>query len=150
MKSIAVIGAGNWQMPTLSMSGQNQAIVTGAAVLYVTGSISLSGQSSITIAPGGSLKLYCNGSASLTGQGVANTTGSATNFFFYGMPILMGYFFLVVLLSICLAAAQDDSEMPAEEVGAFGPDSADLIMQDVFQAAKRLKRFMRLARRKGM
>ena len=82
-----VIGAGNNQLTSVSMSGQQKAIVTGNAVLYVTGNISFSGQSFLYIAPGATLKLYVAGaSASLSGQGVANANANATNFFYYGLP----------------------------------------------------------------
>jgi hypothetical protein len=81
-----VIGEGNWRMSSLSMSSTKVMMVTGNAVLYVTGNVSLSGQAYIAIAPGASLKLYVGGSASLSGQGVANATGNARNFVLYGLP----------------------------------------------------------------
>ncbi len=82
-----LVGNGNYQMDSLSLSGQQMVAVTGNAVLYVTGNISLSGQAMIYIAPGASLQLYCAGAdASLTGQGVVNSSGSATNFCYYGLP----------------------------------------------------------------
>jgi hypothetical protein len=77
----------NYQLSTLSMNSTKKMIVTGDAVLYITGNISLSGQAQIEIAPGGSLKLYVAGaSASLGGNGVINHTGNAANFFYYGLP----------------------------------------------------------------
>ncbi|MDA1272757.1 MAG: hypothetical protein O2960_01715 [Verrucomicrobia bacterium] len=82
-----VLTSGNWEVSSLSMSGQDNLIVMGDAVLYVTGSLSLAGQSFITIATNSSLHLYVAGaSASLGGKGVVNTPGSAINFVYYGMP----------------------------------------------------------------
>ncbi len=82
-----VIGPGNNQLSSFSMSGQQKAIVTGNAVLYVTGNVSFSGQSYLYIAPGASLKMYVAGSsASLSGNGVANANANATNFYYYGLP----------------------------------------------------------------
>jgi hypothetical protein len=69
------------------MNSSQKMLVTGNAVLYVSGNVSLSGNASITIAPGASLKLYVAGaSASLGGNGVVNVAGNATNFFYYGLP----------------------------------------------------------------
>ena len=82
-----VLTSGNWELPGLSMSGQNKLIVLGDAILYVTGSVSLSGQAYMTISTNSSLQLYVSGSTtSIGGKGVVNTPGSATNFVYYGMP----------------------------------------------------------------
>ncbi|MDA1277130.1 MAG: hypothetical protein O2960_24210 [Verrucomicrobia bacterium] len=82
-----VVGNGNWQLSSLSMSGKKAMLVNGNAVLYVTGDISMAGQAYIAIAPGASLQLYCAGSsASLSGNGIVNSNSNATNFFYYGMP----------------------------------------------------------------
>ena len=82
-----VLGNGNWQMSSLSMSGKKKMMVNGNAVLYVTGNISMAGKAYIEIAPGASLHLYGAGSStSLSGQGIANSNSNATNFFYYGLP----------------------------------------------------------------
>ena len=82
-----VLGSGNYQMSNLSMSNTKQMIVTGNAVLYVTGNANLSGQAQIQIVPGGSLQLYVSGPiASLQGNGVINETGFAKNFRYFGLP----------------------------------------------------------------
>jgi hypothetical protein len=82
-----LITSGNWQMSSLSLSGQNKVLVVGNAVLYVTGNVSLSGQSYIQIATNSSLQMYVAGStASIGGSGVINTPGNATNFYYYGLP----------------------------------------------------------------
>ena len=81
-----VLGSGNYQLSSLSLSGQAQMLVTGTAVLYVVGSVAMAGQSQIIIAPGASLKLYCGGTADLKGNGVMNQNSSANNFQFYGLP----------------------------------------------------------------
>ncbi len=81
-----IIPAGNSQLDTISLSGQQKIIVTGDAVLYVTGNISMTGQGQIIIAPGASLKLYVAGaSTSFGGNGIANS-GTAMNFQYYGLP----------------------------------------------------------------
>jgi hypothetical protein len=82
-----VLGSGNYQMPSLSMSGGAIMLVRGDAVLYVTGNVSMSGQSQIIIEPGASFKLYVAGpSTSLAGNGILNQAGDATKFSYYGMP----------------------------------------------------------------
>ena len=81
-----VFGSNNYPMSNLSMNGNKNMIVTGNAVLYVTGDTSLSGNAYITVAPGATLKMYVGGSASLGGNGVINQTGNATNFCYYGLP----------------------------------------------------------------
>jgi hypothetical protein len=82
-----VLNGGNYQLSSMSLSGQNQVMVTGQSVLYVTGNLTMSGQSAFIIAPGASLKLYVAGArGNLTGQGVMNQTGFATNFVYYGLP----------------------------------------------------------------
>jgi hypothetical protein len=81
-----VLDNGNYQLGNMSLAGQNKVMVTGRAVLYLTGSLNMSGQSAFIIAPGASLKLYVAGATgSLSGQGVMNGTGFATNFVYYGM-----------------------------------------------------------------
>jgi len=82
-----VLGSGKYQANSINMNSHDTMLVTGNAVLYVTGNLSMTAQSQIIIAQGGSLKLYVAGtSGSLAGQGVANGTGNATNFIYYGMP----------------------------------------------------------------
>lgn len=82
-----VLTSGNWQLASLSMSGQNKMVVTGDAVLYVPGNVSMAGQSYIYIATNSTLRFYVGGaSASLGGSGVVNPPGNATNFFYYGLP----------------------------------------------------------------
>jgi hypothetical protein len=82
-----VLGNGNYQMSSLSMSGHNKLYVSGNAVLYVTSTLALSGNAQIIIATNASLKLYFGGtSASIGGKGVANNSGNAMNFMYYGLP----------------------------------------------------------------
>lgn len=84
-----VLSSGNWQINgNLSLSGNSQRIiVTGTAVLYVTGNVSLTGQSYIQVANGGSLKMYVAGaSTSIGGNGVMNSTADASKFAYYGLP----------------------------------------------------------------
>src|SRR5262249_18437518 len=77
------LGATNYYMGSqLNTSGT--IIVTNAATLYVTTSVTLSGL--LYIAPGASLTLYvgdtgkANDSISMGGKGIANGTGQAVNF----------------------------------------------------------------------
>jgi hypothetical protein len=83
-----VVGNGNWQMNTLSLSGSDGAmLVNGHAVLYVTGEVDLTGQSYIYIAPGASLQLYVAGeNANLGGNGVVNADAKASDFTYWGLP----------------------------------------------------------------
>lgn len=82
-----ILDSGNYQLSSLSFSGQEKVLVRGNAVLYVTGNVAMSGQSSIIINNGASLKLYVAGaSASLGGNGIANPGGRAMNFAYYGLP----------------------------------------------------------------
>lgn len=82
-----LITTGNWQMSSLSLSGQNKVLVMGNATLYVTGNVNISGQAYIQISTNSSLRFFVGGaSASIGGGGVVNTPGNATNFFYYGLP----------------------------------------------------------------
>jgi hypothetical protein len=80
------LGTGNYQMTSLNMSGGTM-IVTGDAVLYVTGDVSMTGLAQLIIAPGASLKLYVGGStAHFAGNGILNQSGDTTKFSYYGLP----------------------------------------------------------------
>ena len=82
-----VVGNGNWQLTTLSMSGSGSVMVNGNAVLYVTGDVSLSGQSFIYIQEGASLQMYVAGAnTSIGGQGVMNANAKASSFGYWGLP----------------------------------------------------------------
>jgi hypothetical protein len=81
-----VTDSGNYQLSSLTMSGQNELLVRGDTVLYITGEFSMAGQSQITILPGASLKLYLAGNASLSGNGIMNLNQDATKFSVYGLP----------------------------------------------------------------
>lgn len=81
-----VLSTGNYQMSSLSMSGKKNMIVTGDAVLFVTGNVSMSGKAYIAIDSGASLNMYVGGSsASLGGNGVINHNGNAQDFFYWGL-----------------------------------------------------------------
>ncbi|MBI3192284.1 MAG: hypothetical protein HYZ36_06420, partial [Pedosphaera parvula] len=82
-----VLGSGNYKLSSLSMSGQQKVLVSGNAVLYVTGSISMAGQASIDILTNATLMLYVGGSsADLGGNGVINSSSKAERFYYYGLP----------------------------------------------------------------
>ena len=82
-----ILSAGNWQLSSLSLNGNDKVLVNGNAVLYVTGNVSVTGQASINVSTNASLQLYVGGpSTSIGGNGIANNPGNATNFFYYGLP----------------------------------------------------------------
>jgi hypothetical protein len=82
-----VFRTGNYQVASVSVSGQGKVLVMGDAVVYVTGDFSMSGQSQLTILPGASLKLYVAGSsAKFSGNGILNLNLDATKFSYYGLP----------------------------------------------------------------
>lgn len=82
-----ILTDGNWELASLSLSGQNKVLVLGQAVLYVKGNVSLAGQSYISVSTNSSFRFYVGGpTASIGGNGVMNTPGNATNFYYYGLP----------------------------------------------------------------
>jgi hypothetical protein len=81
-----VLDTGNYQLASLTMSGQSGMVVRGDAVLYIPGDMTMDGQAQITILPGASLTVYVGGAASLTGNGIMNMNADATKFSYYGLP----------------------------------------------------------------
>ena len=81
-----LLGSGNYNMSSLSLSGIQTMAITGAATLYVAGSVSTANSAFIYIAAGGSLTLYVNGSVSISGAGVVNGTQAASQCTIYGLP----------------------------------------------------------------
>jgi hypothetical protein len=82
-----VLRTGNYQMYSVTMSGDETMIVLGDAVLYVEGNFSMTGKSRLIIAPGASLKLYVGGpSAKFAGNGIMNENADATKFSYFGLP----------------------------------------------------------------
>jgi hypothetical protein len=81
------LGSGTYQMSSLTMSAPgDRMVITGHAILYVTGNISISGQGYIYIAPGASLSLYVGGTTtSIAGKGLVNS-GPASAFKYMGLP----------------------------------------------------------------
>jgi len=74
-------------MDSLTMSGTENMLVVGDAILYITRDFSMTGQSQLNIVPGASLKLYIGGpSASLAGNGVFNENADTTKLSVYGLP----------------------------------------------------------------
>jgi hypothetical protein len=81
------LGSGTHQMSSLTMASSQKMLITGDAILYVTGNIDISGQAYIYIAPGASLNLYVGGTTtSIGGKGVANPSGQAKAFQYFGLP----------------------------------------------------------------
>ena len=79
-----VLGNGQYKVADFSPNGQ--VIVTGNAVLYITGDMKMTGQSQIIIRPGASLIIYAAGDVDLAGQGFLNQNNSAMNLSLYGLP----------------------------------------------------------------
>jgi hypothetical protein len=80
-----VFKTGNYTVEDLKLAGQDKAIVTGKAVLYVRDAVDITAQFPLIIAPGGSLDIYVGTTATFGGGGLINQTGSSTNFNFYGL-----------------------------------------------------------------
>jgi hypothetical protein len=79
-----ILNDGDYQMPSLTMSGNQKLIVDGTSRLIVMGDVTLSGNASILILPTASLQLYVAGStANLRGEGVINQ-GPAKDFMYFG------------------------------------------------------------------
>ena len=81
-----VLGSGNYNMSSLSLSGIQTMAITGTTTLYVTGSFSTANSAYIYIASGASLTMYVNGSVSISGAGVVNGTQAASQCTIYGLP----------------------------------------------------------------
>ena len=78
-----ILGSGNYKLNTLS----GRVLVTGEAVLHVTGSISFSGNNYLKIGSTGSLKVYNSGaSASFSGNATWNEDGTALKLQYWGLP----------------------------------------------------------------
>lgn len=78
--NITYLSSGSYQMSSFSSHDSvDPMIVTGNAILYVTGSFTVSGSGYIEIMPGASLALYVGGTATISGGGVVNGTGLASN-----------------------------------------------------------------------
>jgi hypothetical protein len=81
-----VTDTGNYQVSSLGMNGQDELLVRGDTVLYITGEFSMTGNTKITILPGASLKVYVAGDVNLSGNGIMNLNEDATKFSIYGLP----------------------------------------------------------------
>jgi hypothetical protein len=81
-----VIGTGNYQSPSLSLSSATSVCINGNVVLYLPGGLQMSGQSFIYLTPGSHLTIYLGASSSLSGGGVINGTGLAKNVAIVGLP----------------------------------------------------------------
>ena len=80
-----VLGSGNYQMGSVSISGGRTMLVTGNATLYINGNFSTSGSGGVYIAPGASLKLFIDGTGSFSGNGIVNLAGVARSLSIYGL-----------------------------------------------------------------
>jgi hypothetical protein len=78
-----ILNTGDYNLPSLTMSGGQKMLVLGSASLTVSGNANLSGNSSILILPSAGLRLYVGGTANLRGSGVINQ-GAPHNFQYFG------------------------------------------------------------------
>jgi hypothetical protein len=80
-----VLGNGSYMSSGDAKFNSGDAIlVTGRAVLYVTGQFLMQGSSSMIIAPGASLQLYVGGAN--TTIGTLNNAGNCASFTYFGLP----------------------------------------------------------------
>jgi hypothetical protein len=84
--NVTVLATGTNQMPSFTSSDSTKPmVVTGNAVLYITGNLTVSGSGFIQINPGASLTIYVGGTTVISGGGVVNRTGLAQNFTYLGL-----------------------------------------------------------------
>jgi hypothetical protein len=84
--NITYLPTGTYQMSSFTSSSSTKPmIVTGNAILYVTGDFTVSGSGYVWIMPGASLTLYAGGTTIFSGGGVVNGTGLASNFSLIGL-----------------------------------------------------------------
>src|SRR5262245_49943273 len=76
-----ILGNGNYMLTKL----EDNTLVTGNAVLYVTGDIKFATDEKLVIAPGGSLKLYCGSSGAVFGI-IDNQNVIPATFMYLGLP----------------------------------------------------------------
>jgi hypothetical protein len=75
----------DFSMGSLTLTSKQVMLITNHVRLLVTGNISVKG--TIKIARGSSLELYMEGaSTDIGGNGIVNESGSALNFFYFGLP----------------------------------------------------------------
>lgn len=81
-----LLGSGNYELPSVQLTGSESIAVTGNAIVHVAGDFVLGGQSIVYIAPGATLELYVGGSLSIFGRGIINGSGRAASCYIYGLP----------------------------------------------------------------
>ncbi len=82
-----VFSNGNYQVASISMSGQSSMCINGNVTLLITNGFSMAGQSFIYLTPSSTFKVYVMaGSTSLSGNGIMNSSSDALKFQYYGMP----------------------------------------------------------------
>jgi len=80
-----ILGTDNYDLNTLSLSGNEKMLVYGNASLYVHGNLKVSGNAFIRIEPSASLRLYVGGeSANIAGAGILNP-GTADGFLYLAL-----------------------------------------------------------------
>ena len=85
--NITYVSSGTYSAASFTSSDKTKPmIVTGDAVIYLTGNVTVSGSGYIEIRPGASLKLYVGGTnPTISGGGVINQTLQPANFSYFGM-----------------------------------------------------------------
>ena len=80
-----VLGNGNYKsLGDTKLKSGDTILVSGSAILYVTGDFLMQGSSSIVIAPGANLQLYVGGANSTIGT--LNNAGNCATFTYFGLP----------------------------------------------------------------
>jgi hypothetical protein len=86
INATTILGSGDYQASSISLSGTKTLTITGNVRIYVTGDTSLSGNASINISSNASLKIYAAGSVTIAGNGIVNNTGDVTGLELFGLP----------------------------------------------------------------
>jgi hypothetical protein len=79
-----VLVTDNYQLSSIKMSTGDRLLVSGDAVLFVTGDLMMLGTSAIDVAPGSKLRVYVGGANA--GFTAVNTDGIPATFQYYGLP----------------------------------------------------------------
>lgn len=82
-----VLNGGDFQLPSVSLSGIQKVIVTVPSRFYVTGNLTIGNGASLSIKTNASLQLYVGGpQVDLTGAGILNGAQTMNALTLYGLP----------------------------------------------------------------
>src|SRR5436190_6012824 len=122
-----VVGPGNNQLSSVSISSGKKMLVTGDATLYVDGSFNTSGSGFVYLAPGASLKLYISGTGAVSGTGIINGSGYAKNFSVFGLPTCTAFSYNGSSAFIGTVYAPSADFTFSGSAGAFGSFTANTV-----------------------